>query len=44
MFNIQNYGSFIMVVILFQLIPGAGYHHNFKIVGPRRRRGRYAGR
>lgn len=24
MFDIQNYGSFIMTVILFQLIPGAG--------------------
>ena len=24
MFNIQNYGSFIMAVVVFQLIPGAG--------------------
>ena len=24
MFDIQNYGSFIMTVIVFQLIPGAG--------------------
>ena len=24
MFDIQNYGSFIMAVVVFQIIPGAG--------------------